>query len=752
MSKVANFVPTMNKVYVLLTCCLFGLQVVFGQAGDPAKKNEEAQSDLFVKKIDAKITLDGKLDEAEWMLSRPAQDFWEYFPSDSNRASVGTQIHMLFDEENLYIGAICESVGDDYVISSLKRDFRAGGNDNITFLIDPFQDRTNAFVFGMNPAGVRREALIANGGQGIGDWNGGWDNKWKGESYVGEGFWSCELIIPLSTIRYKEGIKDWYFNSYRFDTQTSSRSTWTRIPQNQIIMSLAYMGKMEWEEAPKSQGPMVSVIPYVSGRFSKNYEEGTPSDYGANIGGDAKIAVTPSLNLDLTVNPDFSQVEVDRQVINTDRFEILFPERRQFFLENADLFGTFGDDNINPFFSRRIGIGRDTAGNNIQVPITYGARLSGKLDKNWRAGLLNMQTLKDVENQMPNVNYTVAALQRKVFSRSNVGFIFVNKESFTNDEEIETESAYNRIMGLDYNLASSDNKWNGKAFFHQAITTDDNFAGYEKFAQGARIAFVDRNFGFGIDQQWVRGGFNPEVGFLRRRDYFRVNPTAQLFFYPKTDKITRHDLEADVSYLWKPNYGKTDHQYQLNWTTNFANTSQLTFSLSNRYTYLFDTFDPTRTGAKELPADSDYSYTDFRANYRSDRRRKFSYFVDGQAGQFFNGQRYSMRSGLTYRYQPYGSIEMNVNYTYVDLPDPFASAGLFLIGPRIDITFSKSLFWTTFVQYNSQVENLNINTRLQWRFAPVSDFFLVYTDNYDTFDFGTKNRALVAKVTYWLNL
>ena len=735
--------------FLLVTTCLFSQ----AEKSDLTVEADQPQKPIFVNKLQKEsINLDGKLDEPDWFQGSPAQDFWQYFPDDSSRAPVKTEIYMMSDDNNLYIGAICHSVGDEYVVPSLRRDFRAGGNDNLTFLFDPFQDRTNAFVFGMNPLGVRREALIANGGRGRGDWNGGWDNKWKGESYIGDGFWSCELIIPLSTIRYKDNSKVWYFNSYRFDTQSATRSTWIRIPQNQIIMSLAYMGEMHWEEAPKKQGPNISVIPYVSGSFAKDYEEGTPSKYGSAVGADAKIAVTPSLNLDLTVNPDFSQVEVDRQVINTDRFEIFFPERRQFFLENADLFGSFGDDRINPFFSRRIGIGRDTAGNTIQVPIAYGARLSGKLDQNWRLGLLNMQTLKDPENGMPNVNYTVAALQRKVFSRSNIGFIFVNKESFTNDPELEVESAYNRVMGVDYNLASSDNRWNGKIFYHQSFTTDDEYAGYEKFAHGANMEYRVRKFAVGWDQQWVRGGYNPEVGFVRRRDYFRINPTANLFFYPKKGNVTQHTLQGDFSVFWMPEYDKTDHEYQLSWESNYKNTARLSLSLTNRYTYLFDSFDPTRTDAEELPADSEYTYTDFSVRYTSDRRAKFSVEADSRAGEFFNGYRYGMGAGLTYRYQPYGSIQMNVDYTYIDLPEPFASAGLFLIGPRIDLTFSKSIFLTTFIQYNSQVENLNINARLQWRFAPVSDFFLVYTDNYDTYDFGVKNRALVAKLTYWLNL
>lgn len=743
----------MKRIFIILAVLTCSTQSLWAQAaGDSDYQGLEAQSAIFVKKINEDMVLDGKLDERIWFESNPAKDFWEYFPSDSLRTNVKTEIYMVFDDKNLYIGAKCYSEGDDYVISSLRRDFRAGGNDNITFLIDPFQDRTNAFVFGMNPAGVRREALIANGGRERGSWNGGWDNKWKGESYVGDGFWSCELVIPLSTMRFKEGIKTWYFNSYRFDTQSATRSSWNRIPQNQIIMSLAYMGKMEWEEAPKAPGTTITAIPYVSGRYAKDFEAGTPNDYGAAFGGDAKVAVTPSLNLDLTFNPDFSQVEVDQQVINTERFEIRFPERRQFFLENADLFSTFGNQNINPFFSRRIGIGQDTSGSTVQVPIAYGARLSGKLDKNWRIGLLNMQTLKDVENQRPNINYTVAALQRKIFSRSNIGFIFVNKESFTNDEELNMGSDFNRVMGLDYNLASSDNRWNGKFFYHQAITSDDEFANYEKYAQGANLEYRVRKYALEFDQQWVRGGYAPEVGFVRRRDYLQINPVASMFFYPKSEKITQHRLQADLIQLYKPELGKTDHDYQLNWETNFANTSEIRMSVSNQYTYLFDSFDPTRTDAAELPAGSDYTYTDFSARYQSDRRPKFSYEAGTRVGQFFNGARYSVNGGLTYRYQPYGSIQMNVNYSYIDLPDPFASAGLFLIGPRIDLTFSKSLFLTTFIQYNSQVENLNINARLQWRFAPVSDFFLVYTDNYDTFDFSEKNRALVAKVTYWLNL
>jgi len=411
------------------------------------------------------VTLDGRLDEADWRRSAPATNFWETFPADTSLAAQQTEIYFGFDDKNLYVAAKCYVTGQEFVIPSLRRDYRAGGNDNITLLFNPFKDKTNAIVFGMNPYGVTREALIYNGGENREDFREEWDNKWRGESYIGENYWSCELVIPFASLRFPDGDPQWFFNSYRFDTQSNTRSTWHRIPQNQIIMSLAYMGTIDFiGGAPEAQGSNFTLIPYAGGSYSKDYEEATPPDWNGDIGGDAKIGIGSGLNLDLTVNPDFSQVEVDRQVINTTRFEVLFPERRQFFLENADLFGSFGFNRVNPFFSRRIGVTQDTStGVALQNPIIYGARLSGKLNDDWRVGLLNMQAARNVEQGLPSYNYTVAALQRKVGARSNLGGIFVNKQNFGDfTDTTETNPEFNRVLGFDYNLATKDNKWTGK--------------------------------------------------------------------------------------------------------------------------------------------------------------------------------------------------------------------------------------------------------------------------------------------------
>lgn len=710
---------------------------------------------IFLKRAIENITVDGNLDEASWFTGSPAANFWEYFPNDTAQARVQTEVYMTYDDKFLYVAAKCYSVGEDYVVPSLRRDYNAGGNDNITFLFDPFNDRTNAFVFGMNPLGVVREALIANGGTGRDDWNGSWDNKWTGTSKIYDGYWVCELAIPFSTLRFREGSKEWNFNCYRFDTQSGTRSTWQHIPRNQIIMSLAYMGKMHWEEPLEKPGANISVIPFITGGNAEIFapEEDRTKDSFFDVGGDAKIAVTPGLNLDLTANPDFSQVEVDQQVTNLDRFEIFFPERRQFFLENSDLFGSFGDNRINPFFSRRIGVAQDTAtGSNIQNPILFGARLSGKINDDWRVGLLNMQTAKDDKNALPSFNYTVAALQRKLFSRSNVGLIFVNKQTFADVEDKEELDAYNRVIGLDYNLANTDNSWTGKFFFHASLNENKEET-HNPFAQGAKLTHTKRRYSVSWEQQYVGENYEAQVGFVPRTHFFRIAPEARLFYYPQEGGIIQHGPGIETSMLWTPGYGRTDHRYELYWDADFRSTNSLRATLVNTYTYLLEAFDPTRVN-EEVSLDTlvGYNYTSFEAFYNSDRRKKFSYRLEPTIGQFYNGFRVGIETTLTWRFQPLGAIAMTFNYNHIDLPAPFQSADLYLIGPRIDLTFSKNIFLTTFIQYNSQVDNINVNARFQWRFAPVSDFFLVYTDNYYANNIQVRSRAIVAKVTYWLNV
>ena len=728
---------------------------------------QSAQSkSILLKPTTEKIVLDGILDEAAWFAGVHADNFWQYFPTDSVQAQSQTEIYMTYDDAFLYVGVKCYSISDEYITPSLRRDYSFFGNDNVSILFDTYNDRTNAFFFGMNPFGVRREALISDGGRTPGSFSGSWDNKWLGESKIHKGYWVAEFAIPFKTLRFNPGSDRWRFNSYRYDTQRNEISTWMRIPQNQIIQDIAFMGEMHWEQPLEKTGKNISIIPYAIGGAFRDYTD--PEQQGPvatrNIGGDAKVAITSALNLDLTVNPDFSQVEVDQQVTNLDRFEIRFPEKRQFFLENADLFGSFGNRRVNPFFSRRIGIAVDTAtGQNIQNPIRFGARLSGKLNENLRIGLLNMQTAPEAENGLPGFNYTVAALQQKVFSRSNLSFILVNKQGVNQDNYQGSYNPYNRLAGLEYRLATPDNTWSGKYFHHQAITPSDE---KHKFSTGLSLEYLKRRFRLEWAHIYVGHGFDAEVGFVPRRDYLLLSPEFQLYFYPQNDFINTHDFTVDTRLFFKPGndgnnllpaWGNSDRQLTADWEINFRDNSRGQLGYQYDYIFLLRDFDPTRIQADSvfLQAGSTHTFHSAYVSYRSDRRKVFSYDFQPTLGQFYNGIRTGLQGSFTWRYQPYGFVSLDYTYNYIKLAAPFEPVNLWLVGPRIDLTFSKKLFLTTFIQYNNQLDNLNINARLQWRFQPVSDFFLVFTDNYltDPFSqFSVRNRAIVAKLTYWLNL
>tara|TARA_B100000809_G_scaffold57613_1_gene53754 strand:+ start:254 stop:2449 length:2196 start_codon:yes stop_codon:yes gene_type:complete len=724
-------------VAVLFTICAF---------------SQTTNKSVSVKFIDNPITLDAELSEEVWKKSKGASGFWQYFPLDTVQAKQQATIKFLFDDDNLYVGIKVNSLANDFIIPSLRRDFRAGGSDNITLLFDTFNDGTNAFIFGTNPYGIKREMLLSGGGSELRGFTMAWDTKWKCKTAVKEDHYIAEMIIPLSAFKYREGETKWRFNSYQFDTQDNERNTWVNIPQNQFIFNLAYMGEMIFEKPLGKSKTPVSIIPYVNTITSKDFENDI-SQTDIKFGGDAKFTIGNSLNLDLTINPDFSQVEVDQQVTNLTRFEISLPERRQFFIENSDLFADFGNNrDSNPFFSRRIGIAKDANNNTIENNIIGGVRLSGKVNNNLRVGLLTMQTAEDIKNEIPTVNNTVITLQQKVFNRSNISIMFINKQATKEYDFLADEDKYNRIIGLDYRMASEDNTWVGKYFLHKSFSPDIKDKNY---SAGFSTQYFARDFNVRLSGVYVGDNYESDLGFLRRTDIFKITPKIERTFWPMESTIQKHSFSVTPIFIWKPdlNFKNSDYAVISRWQANFKNTGEFTAEMYNRFTYLFSAFDPTGTeGAIALPIDSSYKYTTLSLGYRSDKRKTFSYQIEPSVGTFFNGKKYSFEANLAWRIQPKFSGSLQVNYDKINLPDPYPDASIWLIGPKIDLTFNKSIFWSTFIQYSSQQKNIGLNTRLQWRFAPLSDLFIVYNDNYFSNDLTPRFKSLNLKLTYWLNI
>ncbi|EAQ99856.1 DUF5916 domain-containing protein [Maribacter sp. HTCC2170] len=701
---------------------------------------------------DIEIIPDGILDEAIWEIAESANNYWQYFPSDSTRAKQQSDVKILIDDNNLYVGITVNSVGKNYALTSLKRDFRGSGNDSFSLLFDTYNDGTNAFLFGINPYGVRREALISGGGSDRRSFNMSWDVKWQGDSKMYDDHYTSEMVIPLTSLKFKEGAKKWRFNSYRIDTQSNERSSWARIPQNQLIFSTAFMGDMVFEKPlGKSRTPL-AIIPYVNAISQKDFE----TNEGLNnlkFGGDAKVSIGNNLNLDITINPDFSQVEVDDQVTNLTRFEVSLPEKRQFFIDNSDLFASFGDQrDANPFFSRRIGIARDTADNSIENKIIGGVRLSGKLTKDLRVGIMNIQTAEDEENEIPSNNNTMLAFQQRVFSRSNIGMFFINKQSFEDYDFVDREDEFNRVLGVDYNLASADNSWTGKLYAHKSFQPDD---GEGNISAGAVLRYQSRKYNFYAKALSIDEEFSSDLGFVRRTGIVKSILSAERVFWPKKGIIQNHSIQFFPIVVWDPNlnFKNTDYDFMSRWEATFNDQSRINAEIVNSYTYLFDSFDPTRTDdAIELPGDQGYHYNNVQLSYQSDQRKVFSYDIETSIGRFFNGKRFSVESMLSMRFQPKVFLSLILNYDQIKLPNPYPRANIWLASPKVDITFSKSLFWSTLVQYSNQRDNLGLNSRLQWRFAPLSDLYLVYNDNYFVNSFAPRARSINLKFTYWLNI
>ncbi|UCE93656.1 MAG: carbohydrate binding family 9 domain-containing protein, partial [Flavobacteriaceae bacterium] len=509
LSQFFKFILSLRSVLLFL-----GLVSVTIQA---QKKN--AGYRLHIKKATSAITVDGVMDEEAWKETDVAKDFFMVLPADTGRAEQQSEVRMAYDEKNLYLIAVFYNTPPGpYYVESLRRDFQFGKNDNFLIFMDPFNNQTTGFSFGANAAGAQWDGTMNNGGKV--DLN--WDSKWISEVKRNERQWVFEMAVPFKSIRYKKGVTEWGINFSRLDLKSSEKSSWTPIPRQFPTASLAYSGVLVWDEPPPAPKINFSLIPYVLGNVNVTSLDENNTDYETKIGGDVKFAVTSSLNLDLTLNPDFSQVEVDQQIVNLDRFELFYPEKRQFFLENADLFANFGYSNIRPFFSRRIG---------LDVPIIAGARLSGNLDENWRIGAMDMQTANDESIGLPNQNFAAVSLQRKVFSQSSIGFLFVNKESFNYPEEseeyYELYTKYNRNLGFEYNLASYNNLWTGKAFVFKSFSPDDDGNG---FTQAANIEYKSQNWNFGLKQEYVADDFRAEVGFVPRNGYFKFTPFLGYLF------------------------------------------------------------------------------------------------------------------------------------------------------------------------------------------------------------------------------
>ena len=723
-------------LFIILGISLFG----FAQKPTPS---------LSISETPEKITIDGILNEAVWQTADKAEEFYISTPIDTAYAKSKTQVMMTYDDKNIYVAAICyDEIPGDYVIQSLKRDFSYPRSDAFSVILNPFNDKTNGFSFAVNPKGVQREGLIQGGGNfGVST---AWDNLWYSAVSQSDGKWLVEMSIPFNSIRFSEGSTDWSINFTRNDLKRNESSAWAAVPRNFNIATLNFCGKLKWDKPLAKPKKYVAIIPYVSGGVSKDYQTEDKAKLIGNAGVDAKIAISSSLQLDLTVNPDFSQVEVDRQQTNLSRFSLFFPERRNFFIENSDLFGNFGFRQIRPFFSRRIGLQSGQT-----IPILGGARLSGKIGDDWRIGVMNMQT--DRTSVELAQNFSVAAVQRQIGKSSNLSFIGVNRSTIKEAKFVKSE--FNRMLGTDFNFASSNREHAGKVFFHKSFSPTkmaEDYTHASWYAYNKEGLFAMWNHEYVGENYQAKVGFVPRIDrynsvldSVERKGYWRLEPMFRYRFFPKKSKsLIYHGPSIYLDRYTDKDYDLTDNQMRYGYEAKFKNTSGLFLYYTQWYTKLFFDTDVTFTGDSTIPA-AGYKYQNARLNYVTNPRKPLNGELGLFYGQYYNGYRSNIQTELNYRWQPWGTFSMSYNFNRIDMPHLEETVDIHLVGMAAEMSFTKSIFFTTFFQYNTQQDNVNINSRLQWRFRPLSDFYLVYSENDTASDLSVKNRALVLKLIYW---
>lgn len=706
---------------------------------------------LYVAPISGAMVIDGDLAEPVWQSPYVATDFQLKWPRDGGSAPVQTEVRCTADDRYVYFGVTCYHTGP-LVIQSLKRDAGYWDSDGFSVVLDPTNTANSGYFFGINAAGVQMEALLSATSE---DEDINWDNTWLSETKVYADRWTAEIAIPLRILRYNANQCVWGVNFIRNDLASGLYSTWAPIPFQFNAIDLGWTGALRWDYSPRRVKGNVNIIPYATSALNNDYEAKTGWQLKPGVGLDAKVGVGSGLNLDLTVNPDFSQIEIDEQVVNLTRFNVMLPEKRTFFLENADLFANFGIPPIRPFFSRRIGLTDEGAA----VPIAGGARLTGNLDGDTRIGLMTMQTR--ARDATPARNYTALATRRRVFGRSTVGGYFLNREEFR--EGKMQRQAYSRNAGMELNFISTDGTWNAWSSYHHSYRQ-----GLRQKAGWGNAGFMYSGRKFTILTDVLKMGENyyADMGFETRINNYDIardttlrigynfvynNLSYRIFPSKTSQRLNFTEIEAELFQVINPDGSWNESANNVGITWNFKNTSEIEASFNWNtanvpVSFKFDGGDLADCPA--LPPDRyPYFFGDMR--WSSDYRQKFFISVSGGGGGFYAGQQFYARLEMNYRIQPIVNFRLALAYNLLEFPTPFCDVEIFNITPRIEVFFAKNIWWTTFLQYNTQADNFNINSRLQWRFRPMSDLFLVYTDNYAVQVFGAKNRALVLKASYW---
>ncbi len=725
----ANQQPTgpvkFNPIILLLGFLLVGCCV---STSSLAQQREKSVTAVY---IDAPIVIDGDLDENQWNLAEPATDFIQQEPRMGEPSSERTEVRLLYDNENLYLGIYCfDSAGARGItVNDVSRDYRPRDTDTFTMVFDTFNDRRNSFIFGTNPGGAKRDGQTAGNSERR---NYDWDAVWYVKAKITELGWQAEIAIPFRTLRF-HNLEDqiWGVNFSRRIRRKNEDTHWSAIPRPYRTSRVSHAGELNGLSSIR-QGRNLYLKPYISSPLVRR--QGDDVDFVPDAGLDVKTALTSGLTLDLTVNTDFSQVEADQQQINLTRFPLFFPEKREFFLENSNMFQVrrVGQGNRNrgrdliAFFSRRVGL----SGGRV-VPILGGGRLTGRAGP-YRLGFLSIQT-DDLE-EIPSTNFTVARVRRDILASSDVGGIFINKQG---------GGGQHRTYGVDGHFQFFRNLEVASFFLK---TSAPDIPG-EDTASSISLGWADHRYDIQGEYLSIEENFNPEAGFVRRTGIRKSQGEFNLKLRPgeRFPWMREFRPSTGIEYITNQENVLQTRNFDQMFNLDLENGGSFRFIHRVRFERLDEPF-PIRSD-QSIPT-GDYLFREVNLNFFSDRSRMFSGSFDLTTGEFFDGNKDSYSAGLLFQYSYRFRADLSWEHDEVDLPTGDFSTDL--VTTRFNYAFSPRMFLNSLIQYNSTLQEVSSNVRFNFIYEPLSDLFVVYNERRSTGG-EVLERALIAKLTYLID-
>lgn len=679
------------------------------------------------------IKIDGQLSETAWKNIAPLSKFHNHFPVDNGLAHNQTEVKIFHNQKFIFISAVYHDNENRNNISSLKRDLYNESiflSDCFGVIFDPYDEGDNGYFFATNASGVQYDALIGN----INNLNQSWNAIWQCQVSKKGNDKFYEIAIPLDAINFNPQKNIWGIQFFINDTKVNQFTTLVHSPRNYTQFDLRFTKKMKIENLPNKVFRRFSVVPSLALNYNNDIlNKSRKGKVTPSL--DGQYNINSSLRIDATLNPDFSQVEVDQQITNLTRFAVNFPERRKFFLENSDLFNNLGTFRSNPFYSRRIG---------SEIDILFGTKLSGNVGNKTRIGLLNVQT-KD-KDETRGKNYTVA-VGRQNISNSLIATLFMINA--------QQQSNYNRVAGSNLNYKSKDKKWTSNLNYAQAFTSD--IKGDNAYLN-AGVAYQVRKLNWEASYQKVGKNYIAETGFVPllynydastqevTREAFNIaNVEVQLKHFPKNSKVIdwMRIFLVDNSTTFNEDHSLRENRVFFSpFAIRFKNRSYTYISFTHFIENLEYNFDFLQNG--EFISPDHYNHMFGRVGYWSPTNKKLYYTIKLEMGQFYKGKRRNFQVVTSYRLLPIAVLSATYDINAVDLNE-LGKRTFHLAKLTTEIYLNNRLNWTTYLQYSTQQNNFNINSRFQWEYRPLSYVYLVFSNNYDN-RFHEKNWGISFKI------